>query len=95
MVRPFFVYILTNRRNGTLYIGMTDDLTRRMYEHKEGHTPGFAHKRGLKTLVWYQPCDTREAALTRERQLKKWRRAWKIRLINEMNPRWRDLSEDF
>ncbi len=94
-MKPFFVYMLTNRRNGTLYTGMTDDLERRMAQHRLGLLTGFAAKYGLKSLAWFEAADSREAAITRERQLKKWHRAWKVRLIEEMNPDWRDLSDDF
>jgi putative endonuclease len=94
-VRPFFVYMITNKRNGTLYIGMTDDLERRMQQHRLGMFTGFASKYGLLVLAWFEVADSREAALMRERQLKKWNRAWKIRLIEETNPGWRDLAEDF
>jgi putative endonuclease len=90
----FLVYILASRRNGTLYIGMTDDLSRRIWEHRTGVTPGFTKKYGVKTLVWYEVHESREAAFQRERQLKKWSRAWKLRLIEEMNPQWRDLTDE-
>jgi putative endonuclease len=90
----FFVYILASRRNGTLYIGMTDNLPRRTWEHKTNVIPGFTKKYGLKILVWYEVHESREAAFQRERQLKKWNRAWKLRLIEEMNPQWRDLANE-
>jgi putative endonuclease len=92
-VMSFYVYILANRRNGTLYIGMTDDLARRVWQHRTGALPGFTSRYGLKILVWYELHDTRESAFLRERQLKKWNRAWKLRLIEHMNPLWRDLFE--
>ena len=91
----FFVYILASRRNGTLYIGMTDDLARRTWEHRIGTVPGFSRKYGVKTLVWFEQHETRESAFTRERQLKKWNRAWKLQLIEQMNPTWRDLQDEF
>src|SRR5215216_5172685 len=87
----FYVYILASRRNGTLYIGMTDDLVRRVWQHREGGVPGFTHKYCVKMLVWYEQHDTRESVLTRERRLKKWNRAWKLQLIDQTNPTWRDL----
>jgi putative endonuclease len=87
----FYVYILASRRNGTLYIGMTDDLVRRTWLHKAGTIAGFTKQYGVKTLVWYEQHDTREAALMRERQMKKWNRAWKIVMIEKMNPSWSDL----
>jgi len=90
----FFVYILASRRNGTFYIGMTDDLARRIWEHRTGAVPGFTRKYGVKMLVWYEPHATRESAFLRERQLKKWNRAWKLQLIEQMNPDWRDLYDD-
>jgi putative endonuclease len=87
----FYVYILASRRNGTLYIGMTDDLGRRIWEHKEGAIPGFTKKYSVKLLVWFEAHDTRESAFIRERQIKKWNRAWKLELIEKQNPEWRDL----
>jgi putative endonuclease len=90
----FFVYMLASKKNGTLYIGSTDDLVGRAWQHREGVVPGFTKKYGVKLLVWYEVAETREAVLLRERQLKKWNRAWKIRLIEEMNPEWRDLGKD-
>jgi len=90
----FFVYILASRRNGTLYIGMTDDLERRVWEHKSGAVPGFTRKYGVKTLVWYEVHETRENAFQRERQLKKWNRVWKLELIERSNPSWRDLVDE-
>ncbi|MEA3128105.1 MAG: putative endonuclease [Caballeronia sp.] len=90
----FFVYILASRRNGTLYVGMTDDLVRRTWEHRNGVVPGFSRKYGVKSLVWYEVHDTREAAFQRERQIKKWNRAWKLELIEKSNLEWRDLGDD-
>jgi putative endonuclease len=90
----FFVYILASQRNGTLYIGMTDNLPRRAWEHRIEAVPGFTKAYSVKRLVWYEAHETRESAFMRERQLKKWNRAWKLRLIEEMNPQWRDLYED-
>ena len=90
----FFVYILASRRNGTLYIGMTDNLARRVWEHQSGAIAGFAKKYGVKTLVWYELHETRESAFQRERQLKKWNRDWKLKLIERLNPSWRDLAHE-
>ena len=87
----FFVYILASRRNGTLYIGMTDDLVRRIWEHRTGTVPGFTSMYNVKMLVWYEQHETRESAFMRERQLKKWNRSWKLELIEQMNPTWLDL----
>jgi putative endonuclease len=90
----FFVYILASRRNGTLYIGMTDNLARRVWEHQSGAIPGFTKKYGVKLLVWYEAHDSRESAFRRERQIKKWNRAWKLRLIERVNRAWRDLTAE-
>jgi putative endonuclease len=90
----FFVYILGSRRNGTLYVGMTDDLARRTWEHRVGAVPGFTRKYGVKQLFWYEVHESRETAFIRERQLKKWNRTWKLGLIEHSNPGWRDLAED-
>jgi putative endonuclease len=90
----FFVYIVASRRNGTLYIGMTDDLVKRIWQHRNGVVPGFTKKYQVKILVWYEVHETRESALTRERQMKRWNRAWKLQMIERMNPSWRDLWED-
>ena len=87
----FYVYILASQRNGTLYIGSTDSLARRITQHREGLTPGFTSRYGVKTLVWYETFDSRDDAFRRERQMKVWRRAWKIELIEKTNPGWRDL----
>lgn len=85
--------MLASRRNGTLYIGMTDDLTRRVWQHKTGAVPGFTRRYGVKTLVWFDVHETRESAFVREWQLKKWNRAWKLELVAQKNPVWRDLAE--
>ena len=90
----FYTYILASQRNGTLYTGSTDDLARRVFEHREKVRPGFTTKYGVDKLVWFQSFELRENAFRRERQIKEWRRAWKLRLIEEMNPDWRDLGDD-
>ncbi len=90
----FYVYILASRRNGTLYIGMTDDLVRRVWQHREGLMPGFTKDHGVKLLVWYEQHERRESAFTRERQMKKWNRAWKLQVIEAANPTWRDLWDE-
>ena len=87
----FFVYLLASQPHGTLYVGMTDDLLRRIWEHKMKLVPGFTAKYGLDHLVWFEPHQTREAAWRRERQIKEWKRAWKIELIERDNPQWIDL----
>ena len=85
------VYILANRRNGTLYVGVTSDLPRRVWEHKSGVAEGFTKRYGVHRLVHAEFHATMEEAILREKRIKKWRRAWKIRLIQEANPDWRDL----
>jgi putative endonuclease len=90
----FYVYLLANRKNGTLYIGMTDDLAKRIWQHRSGALPGFTQRYGVKMLVWYEQHESRESAFMRERQIKKWNRDWKLKLIEEMNPAWRDLYDD-
>jgi putative endonuclease len=90
----FYVYILASKRNGTLYTGMTDDLVRRVWQHREGLIPGFTKEYGVTSLVWYEQHESRESAFARERQMKKWNRAWKLRRIEEMNPDWRDLCSE-
>ena len=88
-----YVYIMASKRNGTLYIGVTNDIERRVAEHKSGLVPGFTRKYGVKTLVWLEEYQSTGQALQRERQLKNWHRAWKIALIEKTNPEWRDLAE--
>ena len=92
-VMSFFVYMLASRRNGTLYVGSTDDLLRRAEQHRAGAIPGFTKQYGAKTLIWYEVHDTRAGALLRERQIKKWNRAWKLEMIEQSNPSWRDLGK--
>jgi putative endonuclease len=89
--KQFAVYMLANQRNGTLYIGVTSDLAKRVWEHMEGSVDGFTHEYGVTMLVWYELHSSAESAVTREKQLKKWNRAWKVRLIEGMNPYWIDL----
>jgi putative endonuclease len=91
----YFVYILASQRNGTLYIGVTNDLIRRTWQHKENFSDCFTSKYKVHFLVWYEIHESIEAAITREKQLKKWNRAWKLRLIEENNPTWRDLYATF
>ena len=88
----FYTYIVASQRNGTLYIGSTDDLAHRVWEHAEKHRHGFTAKYDVARLVWFETHETREAAFRRERQMKKWNRAWKIELIERFNPGWDDLS---
>jgi putative endonuclease len=88
-----FVYILTNRPNGTLYIGVTAGLAQRIHQHRDGSGSAFARRYGLSRLVWYEQHADIRSAIQRETSLKRWPRAWKVRLILEMNPEWRDLYE--
>jgi putative endonuclease len=85
-----FVYILASRRNGTLYIGMTDNLAQRVWQHRVDAVPGFTKRYGVKILVWYEVHESRESAFQRERQLEKWNRTWKLELIEKLNPGWHD-----
>jgi putative endonuclease len=88
------VYILASKRNGTLYIGVTTDLYGRMAEHKQGLIEGFTKKHGVTQLVYYEMHETMEDAIRREKQLKKWNRLWKLRIIEEVNPEWQDLFDE-
>lgn len=87
----YFVYILASNRNGTLYVGITSNLVRRIYEHKSGLAEGFTKEYGVYDLVYFETHDNINEALLREKQMKKWNRQWKIRIIEEMNPKWQDL----
>jgi putative endonuclease len=86
--------MLANKCNGTLYVGMTDDLVRRVWEHRESIADGFTKQYDLKMLVWFEQHPSRESAFERERQMKKWNRIWKLREIERSNPEWRDLFEE-
>jgi len=88
------VYILASKRNGTLYVGVTSDLCKRLWEHKQNLVAGFTQKYRVHVLVYYELHADMLAAITREKQIKKWNRAWKIQLIERMNPDWRDLWHD-
>ena len=88
-----FVYIMTNKPYGVLYTGMTDDINRRAWEHREHVIKGFTDRYNCEMLVWYEPHETRRSAFDSERRIKEWKRAWKVRLIEEMNPDWRDLAD--
>ena len=87
----YYVYLLASNRNGTLYIGVKNDIVRRVFEHKSKAVPGFTKRYGVDKLVWFEVYDDPTSAITREKELKKWRREWKIRLIEEKNPQWIDL----
>ena len=91
---PYYVYILASRRNGTLYTGVTDNLARRTYEHRTGAVSGFTSRYGVKMLVYAESHNDVTEAITREKRIKRWRRAWKIGLIEKNNPGWRDLFDD-
>jgi putative endonuclease len=95
MEKSSYVYILASAPYGTLYIGVTTDLVQRVWQHKEDFVSGFTKTYGVHRLVWYEIHADLLAAMTREKQLKKWKRSWKIRLIGKTNPTWRDLYDDF
>ncbi|MDP2295796.1 MAG: GIY-YIG nuclease family protein [Pseudolabrys sp.] len=90
----YWVYILTNQPRSTLYVGVTNDLVRRVYEHREGLVKGFTQRYGLKTLVHFEQFDTPTAAIQREKNIKHWSRLWKLQLVESGNPQWRDLYND-
>ncbi|SHG09709.1 putative endonuclease [Desulfacinum infernum DSM 9756] len=94
MTKQFYVYILASRKNGTLYVGVTSDLKKRVWEHKSGLVEGFTKKYGVKDLVYFEVHESAEAAITKEKRIKKWRRKWKIALIEKENPYWQDLYEN-
>jgi putative endonuclease len=91
--KKFYVYILTAARNSTFYVGVTSDLPRRTWEHKNEMAEGFTKKYAIKMLVYYETFDDAENAFRREKRLKKWPRAWKMKVIEQMNPDWKDLYE--
>ena len=93
-MRGGWVYIMTNHAKGVLYVGVTSDLSRRAWEHREGLIAGFTKRYGLKRLVYYEQYDDIRVASQREKNIKHWSRAWKVRLILDFNPEWRDLYED-
>ena len=90
----YWVYILASKPGGTLYIGVTNNLVRRVYEHREGVVDGFTKRYGIKTLVYFEAHDSIAGALQREKNIKHWSREWKIDLIVSLNPEWRDLYAD-
>ncbi len=92
-MKQFYVYILSSKRNGTLYTGVTSNLIKRIYEHKNNLVKGFTQKYNVHQLVWYEPHESAESAITREKQIKKWKRAWKLEMIEKCNPQWNDLYE--
>jgi len=92
--KQFYVYILASKRNGTLYTGVTSNLVQRIYQHKQELVEGFTKKYEVKTLVYYEAHDNAESAIVREKRIKKWRRMWKLRLVEKMNPLWKDLFDE-
>ena len=92
-MRPGYVYLMASRRNGTLYLGVTSNLPGRAYQHRNRLVDGFSKEHGCIILVWFEASDDIQAARARELQVKKWKRAWKIELIEKANPQWRDLYE--
>jgi putative endonuclease len=95
MLRRPAVYILASRRNGTLYVGVTGNLAKRAWEHRNDLVEGFTKRYGVHSLVHYEQCQTMPEAIAREKRIKGWARAWKLRLTEQTNPQWRDLWEDF
>jgi putative endonuclease len=91
MEKTFHVYMLASGRNGTLYVGVTSNLVQRVFQHKEGIVGGFTKQYGVKSLVWYEQHESAENAITREKQIKRWNRQWKIDLIERGSPYWNDL----
>lgn len=94
MSKNYYVYILASKRNGTLYLGITNDLVKRVWEHKNKIADGFTQKYEVTKLVYFESTPDPNAAITREKQLKKWKRNWKLRLIESKNPFWKDLYHD-
>ncbi|MCK4337024.1 MAG: GIY-YIG nuclease family protein [Candidatus Aminicenantes bacterium] len=92
-MKQFCVYILCSKRNGTLYIGVTSNIVKRVYEHKHDLIEGFTKKYNVHRLVWYEMHESAESAIIREKQIKKWDRKWKLELIEKENPQWIDLYE--
>lgn len=88
------VYLLASKRNGTLYVGVTSNLVKRVWEHKSDGVEGFSKRYGVHTLVWYEVHETMESAINREKAIKNWKRKWKLALIESMNPEWLDLYPD-
>ncbi len=93
MEKGGFVYIMASGRNGTLYIGVTSDLVKRVWQHREGVADGFSKRYDCKILVWFEQHGDIESAIRREKQMKEWQRKWKLRVIEEFNPGWNDLFE--
>jgi putative endonuclease len=94
MDRQPCVYIITNQRNGTLYVGVTSDLPKRIWQHKNHVVEGFSQRYRLNKLIWYETHNNMKSAICREKAIKKWSRRWKLMIIEDMNPEWRDLYKD-
>jgi putative endonuclease len=94
VMKQYYVYILASKRNGTLYIGVTNDLIKRVYEHKNELAKGFTEKYGVHKLVYFEATENIEGAILREKQMKWWHRDWKIKLIEKTNPSWKDLYDE-
>ena len=92
--KEFYVYILATARNGTLYVGVTSALAQRIWQHKNDQADGFTKKYHVHTLVWFEKHENAESAITREKQIKEWKRKWKLELVEKSNPTWRDLYEE-
>jgi putative endonuclease len=88
------VYLLANKRNGTLYVGVTSNLVQRVWQHKNDLVEGFTKRYRVHMLVWFEVCDSMQTAIAREKAMKEWKRAWKIELLEKTNPEWRDLYGD-
>ena len=95
MIKEYYVYIIANKKDGTIYIGVTSNLIKRIEEHKNKVIEGFSEKYNLSKLVYYESTNSIEVAIQREKKLKKWNRVWKNKLIEEKNPEWKDLYLDF
>ncbi len=93
-MESYYVYMLASKRNGTLYIGVTNDLIKRVHEHKQGLVEGFTKKYNVNRLVFFEETNDVESAIIREKQMKKWKRQWKIELIEKLNPEWKDLYSE-
>lgn len=91
-MKTYYIYILASKARGTLYIGVTNDLARRLFEHRQGLTVGFTKRYNIKRLVYYESTESIETAIAREKQLKRWHRQWKINLIESTNPQWKDIG---
>ena len=94
MGKPGYVYIMASQRNGTIYLGVTSNLPKRVYEHREGLIEGFTKKHGCKLLVWFESYDDLQEARATELRMKNWNRQWKLKRIERMNPDWRDLWDE-